>query len=79
MVDSPQNVGAVGAAATAAVGLKVIDRLENIEDFIPACKAFEPDRERKKIYDHYFEVFKQLYRSNRKNFAALNHTGGSPE
>ena len=79
VVDSPQNVGAVGAAATAAVGLKVIDRLENIEDFIPACKAFEPDRERKKIYDHYFEVFKQLYRSNRKNFAALNHTGGSPE
>lgn len=72
VVESPQNVGAVGAAATAAVGLGVLRDLDEVEQVLPACKTFEPNRENKRVYDHYFEIFKRLYKSNKKNFEILN-------
>lgn len=72
VVDSPQNVGAVGAAAVAAAGLGEIESLDQIEEMIPVRKTFRPDRAKKQIYDRYYQVFLQLYKSNRKNFLALN-------
>ena len=72
VVDSPQNVGAVGAAAVAAAGLGEIESLDQIEEMIPVRKTFRPDQAKKQIYDRYYQVFRQLYKSNRKNFLALN-------
>ena len=71
-VAAPQNVGAVGAAAVVAVGLELIDSLEEIKRFIPAVKSFAPRKELKAVYDRNFEVFKQLYYNNKKAFAILN-------
>lgn len=72
-VDSPQNIGAVGAAACVGVGMGVIPSFDKIKEFIPAKKVFKPDLELKaKVYDKGFEVFKQLYKSNKKNYAMLN-------
>ena len=71
-VDSPQNVGSVGAAAIVGLGLGEIDRLESVKSFIPVKKVFYPDLENKVIYDKNFEVFKNLYKSNKKNFKMLN-------
>lgn len=72
-VASPQNVGAVGAAACAGVGLGLIPSFEQVKEFIPAKKSFKPDFElKKRVYDKGFEVFKQLYKSNKKNFSMLN-------
>ena len=71
-VASPQNVGAVGAAAVVAVGLGIISSLDNLKDYIPAVKRFTPNPEYKAVYDRNFEVFKALYKSNKKNFAMLN-------
>ena len=71
-VAAPQNVGAVGAAAVVAVGLQLIGSLEEIKRFIPAVKTFKPRTEFKKVYDRNFEVFKKLYKCNRKAFAVLN-------
>ena len=72
VVSSPQNVGAVGAAAVTGVGLGLIPDLDAVGTFIPAAARYTPDPARTAAYQPYYAVFKHLYRSNRKNFRALN-------
>lgn len=71
-VESPQNVGAVGAAAVIAVGLGLIPSFAEAKRLIPVGRSFSPNPKNKPIYDRHFEVFKGLYRSNRRGFALLN-------
>lgn len=71
-VDSPQNVGAVGAALIAGVGLGAINRLEDAGKRIFTAKTYHPDMAVHAIYDRAFEVFKKLYHTNRKCFQAMN-------
>lgn len=71
-VPSPQNVGSVGAAALAAVGLGVIDSLDKVKDLIPVKDTYNPNPANKAMYDRNFSVFKQLYKMNKKSFAILN-------
>ncbi|MBR2730453.1 MAG: FGGY-family carbohydrate kinase [Clostridia bacterium] len=71
-VDSPQNVGAVGAAVIMAVGLGVIDKISDAKKLIPASKTFRPNPQNKDVYDRSFEVYKTLYKNNKAAFAALN-------
>lgn len=71
-VRSPQNVGAVGAAAIMGVGLGVIDSIDDVKNFIPADKTYVPNPENKKVYDRNFKVFKSLYKNNKQAFGALN-------
>ena len=70
-VDSPQNVGAVGAAAIAAVGLGMIPDIDRIDKFIPAAAVYEPDAESHKKYEKNYSVFKKLYSSNRKLYKEI--------
>ncbi len=72
VVDRPQNVGSVGAALCAAVGSGLIDDIEGTADLIRAVKSFSPRQGYREVYDRNYMVFKQLYASNKKNFAALN-------
>ena len=71
-VDSPQNVGAVGAAVIMAVGLGIIDDVSHAKRLIPAKKTFIPNEKNKEVYDRNYEVYKTLYKNNKKAFAALN-------
>lgn len=73
-VEQPQNVGAVGAAAVAGVGLGVIERLESVRAFVPTIKTYNPNPSAKAAYDKNFNVFKSLYRANKKLFQLLNRT-----
>ena len=70
-VASPQNVGAVGAAAVTAVGLGLIDGLSRVKEFIPAEKTFEPDMEKHRRYAPYYAAFKKLYAANKKLYRAV--------
>lgn len=72
VVDSPQNVGAVGAAACIAVGLGLIPDLGHVKSLIPAKFTYRPKTDNKAVYDRNFKVFKNLYKSNKENFAILN-------
>mgnify|MGYP002801087752 FL=1 len=72
VVDSPQNVGAVGAAACIAVGLGLIPDLQHVKTLIPAKYMYHPSKETKAVYDRNYKVFKNLYKSNKENFAILN-------
>lgn len=72
-VPSPQNSGAVGAAACVGIGLKLIPNFDKIKDFIPVTHTYKPDLSLKAdVYDRNFKVFKNLWPSNKENFAALN-------
>ncbi len=71
-VETPQNVGAMGAAVLIAVGMGQCSSIEDAKKLIPVAKTFVPDMEKKKIYDKYYNVYKNLYISNKKNFADLN-------
>ncbi|MCH5198029.1 MAG: FGGY-family carbohydrate kinase [Oscillospiraceae bacterium] len=71
-VDSPQNVGAVGAAVTIAVGSGVIKSFSEAKKLIPVTNTYIPNAANKEIYDKQYAVFKKLYKSNKENFAALN-------
>lgn len=72
VVVDPQDVGAVGATATAAVGLGLIADYETITNMIPVDKTFVPNPDNREVYDKMYGVFTKLYKSNRKNFQVLN-------
>lgn len=72
VVDHPQNVGAVGAALVATVGLGITQSLSEAKKLIAVNKHYIPNHDNTKRYDHYFEVFKALYKNNKKNFKKLN-------
>ncbi|MBQ6662648.1 MAG: FGGY-family carbohydrate kinase [Firmicutes bacterium] len=73
VVDRPQNVGSVGAAAVTCVGLGLLKDLEEVAPFIPAVKRFTPDPEVKAAYDKNFAVFKELHACNKKLFKIMNN------
>lgn len=70
-VDSPQNVGSVGAAAVTAVGLGIIPDLDCVKEFIPAVATYRPDASKHEAYQKYYEAFKQLYKSNKSIYKML--------
>ena len=71
-IDNAQDAGAIGAAMLVALGEGYIDSLSKANEFVPVKNIYEPNIENKKIYDKQFGVFKQLYKSNAKNFKTLN-------
>lgn len=71
-VDNPQNVGAMGAAVVIAVGLGLCPLVSDAKNLIPVKKSFKPNKNLKAVYDKNYAVYKNLYNSNKKNFAALN-------
>ena len=71
-VENPQNVGALGAAITAGVGLGAIPQIEDACNFIHANAVYKPNQDNKKIHDRNYIVFKNLYENNKKSFQILN-------
>ncbi len=73
VVANPQNVGAVGAAATAGVGLGVMGSIEEIASFIPPEKIFRPDMAAHALYVKNYDVFKRLHKASAESFRILNN------
>ncbi|MFN2236483.1 MAG: xylulokinase [Anaerolineales bacterium] len=71
VVASPQNVGALGAAITVAIGLGLTN-FEHAKEMIMVEKTFDPIIENRTVYNRQFEIFKSLHRQNRKLFKELN-------
>ena len=75
IVDSPQNVGSVGAAAVMSVGMGIIPNLESVQSFIRVAHTYEPNMANHEIYNHYYRIFRKLYASNRKLYAVAAQEG----
>jgi xylulokinase len=71
VVANPQNVGALGAAITVAIGLELTN-FEHAKEMIKVEKIFDPIVENRTVYNHQFKIFKSLYRQNRKLYMELN-------
>lgn len=72
VVDSPQNIGAVGAAACIVVGMGIIPSMKDVKKLIPAKITYKPNPENRAVYERNFKVFQNLYKCNKKNFEILN-------
>ncbi len=72
-VNNPQDVGAVGAAITAAVGLGVIDSIVSSKELISPNRKYVPNINNTEVYNKFFPVFKSLYKNNKKAFHTLNN------
>lgn len=74
-VDSPQNVGSVGAALVALVGAHQVENLEQgAKKLVKVNATYRPNAANRAVYDRQYRVFKDLYKNNRKAFGILNNT-----
>ncbi len=73
-VDSPQNVGAIGAAAVTAAGLGILRNLEEAGKLIHPAAVYDPDPEKHAQYQPYYDAFRELYSKNRKIYKMLGKT-----
>lgn len=72
VVDSPQNIGSVGAAIVTAVGLGLIEKIEDAKELIPIAYRYTPNKKNVYRYNKFFPVFKSLYKNNAQAFKLLN-------
>lgn len=71
-VEYPQNVGAMGAAITVGVGLKVMTSIDDASRYIRANASYQPNLAHQQIHDRNYKVFQNLYENNKKSFQILN-------
>ncbi len=64
-VKNPQDIGA-GAAIVCGVGLKILPSFDAAKKYIPVDAVYHPRPEYKNRYDKSFDVFKSLYKQNKK-------------
>ena len=72
-VADSQFVGAMGAAAIVAVGLKEIERLDVLKEFIPSDTVYKPNMEVHELYEPYYQTFKKIYKANKPLYKNLQH------
>ena len=62
----------MGAAALMAVSFGMLDDIKEIKKIIKVDRVYKPNAENHAVYQKLLPVFKDLYKQNKKNFAALN-------
>lgn len=71
-VEDSKDIGSRGAAILAGVGAGVIHGFDEVAGYIPADKTFLPDAANRAVYEQNYQVFRQLYKNNKKSFRDLN-------
>lgn len=74
-IENPRQVGAMGAAALMAVSSGMLDDIKDIKKIIKVSATYHPNQENHAVYQKLLPVFKDLYKNNKKAFAALNGEG----
>lgn len=67
-----KDVGALGAALLVAKGCGVLQDLKEAKSMVQVDHVYEPREENRLIYNKNYEIFKRLYRTNRKNYRLIN-------
>lgn len=71
-VESPQNVGALGAAVIVAVGLGILNSIEDANRLIKANAVYYPNPANRLVHERNFKAFKLLYKNNKNIFRMMN-------
>ncbi len=72
-VENSQDVGAVGAAMLAGVGLSLIPSVTEANGFVNVTGTYIPDPNNKAVYDKNYGVFVKLHDANAGFFKILNN------
>jgi xylulokinase len=72
VVENAQNAGTVGAAIVCGVGLGILGSFREAKPLIRVVQSYVPRSQYAGVYERSFEVYRELYRSNRKLFRRLN-------
>lgn len=76
-VENPRLAGAMGAAALMAVSFGLIGDICEIKDIIKVDAIYHPNKANTAVYNKIYPVFQNIYRDNKKSFAALNAACGT--
>ncbi len=79
-IKNPKNAGALGAAATALIGLGEIEDFSKVKEFVQVDRKYVPNPENRKIYNKLFEDYKHVYKSLKQAYKQANgerFTGGA--
>ena len=71
-VPNTQEVGAMGATLVVAAGINKTDVFELAKKLVKVVQVYTPDPENKAVYDLNYEVFKKIYKANKKLFKKIN-------
>ena len=71
-IENTRQVGAMGAAALAAVSFGLLPDIKDIKKIIQVETVYHPRKENTEVYDRLMPVFKDLYFHNKKSYAAMN-------
>ena len=71
-IENTRQVGAMGAAALLAVSFGMLKDIKDIKQIIQVSAVYRPRPENTAVYDKILPVFQNLYKDNKKSFAALN-------
>ena len=72
-VHNTQEVGAIGTALVVAAGIKDEDVLDLSRQLVKVNRTYRPDPTHRDVYDRNYKVFKNLYKSNARNFKNLQN------
>lgn len=72
-VESAQDVGAMGAAITAGVGLGLIPSIEEADSFIKVSGRYTPNEANREVYEKNYKAFKMIHDANKKIFKLMNN------
>ena len=72
VVKDPRNAGAMGAAAIALIGLKVLPDFESAKAFVSVEKSYIPNTGNQIIYNKLFKDYKNIYMGLRKPYIEAN-------
>lgn len=71
-IHNPQEAGAIGAALVVAAGLEGVDVLDLSKSLVTTDCTYTPDPSTKEAYEHNYQVFRRLYKTNAANFRRMN-------
>lgn len=72
VMPEPRERLAVGAALTAAIGLKLYPDFQAIKPLVPVEKIIEPDDSHREIYDQLYGAYRRVYPALRELYHDLN-------
>lgn len=74
-IHSPQNAGAIGAAAVTAVGLGIIPSIQAVKRYIPVAHTYIPNKAKHEAFNPTFFAFKEIHKTNKKLYKGIKeHT-----
>ncbi len=70
-IHSPQNVGAIGAAAIVGVGLGIIPSIYAVKKYINVSHTYVPDAKKHEQFDPHYFAFKEIHKTNKALFKGI--------